>query len=55
MKHIMKEELEERNFIKYLFIQEFKFDRDTAYIPQTYQSDNDESNSTGDSDQEAEC
>lgn len=50
MKHIMKEELEERNFIKYLFIQEFKFDRDTAYIPQTYQSDNDESNSTGDSD-----
>ena len=50
MKHIMKEEFEERNFIKYLFIQEFKFDRDTAYIPQTYQSDNDESNSTGDSD-----
>ena len=33
MKHIMKEERNEGNFIKYLFVQEFKFERETAYVP----------------------
>ena len=39
MKHIMKEEQLEGNFIKYLFVQEFKFDRETAYVPDV-ESDN---------------
>jgi len=33
MKHIMKEEYNEGNFIKYIFVQEFKFDADEAYAP----------------------